>query len=60
MTPIPAYLHPDTARELLRQSRLRRVRREAARAFRKAGWPPLAADELAEIHAQRVVGGARC
>ena len=56
-----AYLHPDTARSLLAQSRAytaaKRAQREEQRAivqtqkqFERIGWKPEAAYELAVLH----------
>lgn len=61
-TPIPAYLHPDTARQLLAVSRARiarkRVERRAADDLQICGWAPEAARDLSEIYADIVLGEA--
>lgn len=50
----PAYLHPDTARALLDESRQRiaklRAERELREQLRHHGWSDSACAELAEIH----------
>ena len=60
-----AYMHPDTARALLKQSREYTEARRAAKAeaqeiaavraqFERIGWTAEAAQELAEIHVRGV------
>lgn len=56
-----AYLHPDTARALLKKSqewtaakREKRLIAEAKAQFERIGWTAEAAQELAEIHVRGV------
>ena len=60
-----AYMHPDTARALLKQSQAYTDARRAAKAealeiaavraqFERIGWTAEAAQELAEIHVRGV------
>jgi muconolactone delta-isomerase len=68
----PFYMHPDTARALLAQSRafaqVLRVRREARRILREHGFSDSACGELAAIqapaprtvpHVRLIVGGRK-
>ena len=54
MVTLPAYMHPDTARELLALSRERirklREQRAAYQAFKAHGFDAAACAELAALH----------
>lgn len=56
-TRYPCYLHPDTARALLAESRRRtttaRVERDLRAALHAAGWDGPAATELIAVHVER-------
>lgn len=61
----PCYLHPDTARALLAESRRRttaaRVERDLRAALHAAGWDGPAATELIAVHVERRgLAGALC